>query len=270
MNPVLQFESKCYVFRANQIYMRIKLGAYSLKIKSYTAQELGLPDVSEKLIFNVYQKVFHIWYVPIFPVEKHWKILDGTTKKEVKETTPAMRSALDLKMIKKRSPLWSYTGVAIVALPVLALLIYVVYGVFDVSSNGIQKTLAKNSRISNKEILAKTPEIGDLYTFKVLNVDRVTDMNGHTTGYKSSHFSSPYDVDFFVNYISKDSVGLEYNLMEGRSDYTYGLKPEFRLSKAEVRLAAENYQDLDILEYPNREGAETKKIVGIFQIQRER
>ncbi|PRX57939.1 hypothetical protein [Flagellimonas meridianipacifica] len=249
--------------------MRLRLGSYSLKIKSYTAQELGLKNVSEKLIFNVYQKVFHIWYVPIFPVEKHWKILDGTTKKEVEETNSAMRSALDLKMLKKRSPFWSYTGLIIVALPVLFLLGYVVYGTINVSSNGISKALAKNTRISEKQKLAQTPEIGDLYTFKILSVDRVTDMNGQSAGYKSSYFSSPYDVDFFVNYISKDSVGFDHNDIEGSTNYTFGLKRQFKLAKSDIVLAAQKYQDLSILEYPNEEQAQTKKIVGIFQIQRD-
>ncbi|WP_422859191.1 hypothetical protein ACOKFD_18080 [Flagellimonas sp. S174] len=248
--------------------MRLRLGSYSLKIKSYTAQELGLRDISENLIFTIYQKVFHLWYIPIFPVEKHWKVLDGATKKEVTDTNPAMRSALDLKTLKKRSPFWSYTGLIVVALPVLFLLGYVIYGTIDVSSDGINKALAKNTRISEKKELAQTPEIGDMYTFKILNVERITDMNGQSAGYKPSYFSSPYDVDFLVNYISKDSVGFDHNHVEGRTNYTFGLRPQFKLSKSEVLLAAENYQDLQVLERPNEDGAKTKNVVGIFQIQR--
>ncbi len=248
--------------------MGIKLGSYSLKIKTFTAQELRLENVPGNLDFNIYQKVFHLWYIPVFPVEKHWKILDRTTKKEIEETTASMRSALDMKMLKKRSPVWSYSGLLILALPVLVLIGYVIFGAIDVSADGINKALAKNSRISSKETLAQTPEIGDLYTFKILSVDRVTDANGHSAGYKSSQFSAPFDVDFLVNYISKDSVGFDHNTVDGRTNYTYGLKNEFKLSKEELLLATKNYQDLKILEYPNEEGAQSKKIVGIFQIDR--
>ncbi len=248
--------------------MRLKLGSYSLKIKSFTPKELGLTDISENLKFNLYQKVFHLWYIPIFPVDKHWKIIDSTTKKEVVETDAVMRSAIDLQMLKKRSPVWSYTGLLILTLPVLALLIYIIYGAIDVSAEGINKTLAKNSRVSNKEKLVQTPEIGDLYTFKILNVEMVTDMNGQSAGFKPSYFSSPYDVDFYVNYISKDTVGFYHNRVEGSTNYTYGLKKEFKLSRRDLLLAAKNYQDLDVLERANEENSKTKDIVGIFQIQR--
>ncbi|WP_420602567.1 hypothetical protein [Flagellimonas sp.] len=247
--------------------MRIKLGTYSLKIKSFSAGELGLKG-AENLSFNIYQKVFHFWYIPIFPVEKHWKIKDKETKKEFADTTPEMRSAINLKMLKKRSPIWSYAGSIVLALPILFLLGYVIYGAVDVSAENIGKSWSKNSRISAKEDLVEIPEIDDRYTFKVIEVEAVTDMNGHIAKYQPSPYFSPQKMDFMVNYVSKDSVGFDFVEDQGFVVYGDDVKKEFRLSKKALLGAIKGYKNLNILKRPNEEGSKTKKLAGIFQIKR--
>ncbi|MEX0315887.1 MAG: hypothetical protein AB3N18_17035 [Allomuricauda sp.] len=247
--------------------MRIKLGTYSLKIKSYSSEDLNLKD-AEKLTFHIYQKVFHFWYIPIFPVEKHWKIKDKGTNKEVEDTTPEMRSAINLKMLKKRSPIWSYSGSIVLALPIIFLLGYVIYGAVDVSAENIGKSWSKNSRISAKEDLVKTPEIDDLYTFKVIEVEAVTDMNGHIAKYQPSPYFSPQKMDFKANYVSKDSVGFDFVEDQGFVVYGNDIKKEFKLSKKTLAGAIKGYKDLDMLKKPNEEGSKSKKLVGIFQIKK--
>ena len=60
--------------------MRYKFGIYSIKIKSYTNKDLDLSDDYKHLRFDLYQKMFHILFIPIFPDEKKWKVIDTATK----------------------------------------------------------------------------------------------------------------------------------------------------------------------------------------------
>lgn len=248
--------------------MRLKFGTYSVKIKTFTSKELGIANEHPGLEFNIRQKVFHFWFVPLFPVDKFWVAKRRDTKEVIAETTPKMRNAIDLKVLKQRSPLWSYSGVLVLALPLLALAGYLLYGVVGDAMDTANRNIAKNNRVDRKEALVNAPEVNDKYTFKTLDVDIVTDMNGHFVKYKPSTFSSPTKVEYVVNYISKDSIGFEFQEGSSYSDYTFGLKKEFRLSKKDLIKATKNYQDLDILKYPNEVGANTKDVVGVFEIQR--
>ncbi|MBU2903571.1 MULTISPECIES: hypothetical protein [Arenibacter] len=245
----------------------IRFGTYSFKIKSYSSNEIGLRE-SPNMTFIIYQRIFHFWYIPIYPIDKFWTINDSVTGKQITDTTPKMRSAIDLKLIKQKTPIWSYSGLLLLAIPILFLLIYAIYGSVNEIVAGSKKNIAKNNRIDLKEELVRDPQINDLYTFKTLNVDRVTDMNGHFVKYEPSYYSSPYNVDYMVNYISRDSIGFEF-LKRKSFDYAYGLKKEFRLSKKDLILATKNFQDLKVYEYQKKSNAKSKDIVGIFKISRE-
>lgn len=248
--------------------MRLKLGTYSLKIKSFTAQELGLEPSSKDLLFTIYQKVFHFWYIPIFPVEKHWKAKEVSTGKEITATTPKMRSAIDLQMLKKKSPIWSYSGSLILFLPILVVLGYVIFTAVDLSFNEINKSMDKNSRVSNKEQLVKTPQVNDLYVFKIIEVDAVTDMNGHIAKYEPNPYFAPAKVNFTVNYLAADSVGFDIQHDQDFSIYKDDVKKEFKLSKKDLAKAIQGYRDLDILNRPNVANAKSKMLTGIFKIER--
>ncbi len=245
----------------------IKFGTYSRKIKSFSAREVGLDSTHNHLIFDIRQKVFHIWFLPLFPVEKTWKVADKTTGKEILETTPKMRSAIDLKLLKQKSPIWSYTGLLIIALPILFVLGVVIYGAISDGIDGVNKSIAKNDRISLKEELVNSPQLDDHYTFKTLTLDLVTDHNGHIVKYEAN--AAPYSVNYAVVYMSKDSIGFEIIEKAKGISYAYGLKKEFRLSKKEVLLAAKGYQELKVHQYENKPGARTKDVVGVFKIKRE-
>lgn len=248
--------------------MRIKFGTYSFKIKSYSVQDLGLYGV-ENFTFNIYQKVFHFMYIPIFPVEKHWKIKDRETKKEVVDTTPEIRTAINMKMLKNRSPIWSYSGTLILSLPILFLLGYAVFGAVDITVENIDKILDKKNRISTKEDLVRLPKIDDVYTFKIIEVNAVTDMHGNIAKYEPNPYFSPEKIDYSVDYISKDSVG--FNFVEDQGHLIYGddVKKEFKLPKKELIPAVNGYRDLNVLKFPNKEKDKRKMLSGIFEIQRQ-
>jgi len=248
--------------------MRLKFGTYSVKIKSYTSKELGIENEHPDLEFTIRQKVFHFWFIPLFPVDKFWVAKHSGTKEELQETTPKMRNAIDLKILRQRSPFWSYSGVLVLALPVVVLAGYLLLDIAGDAMDSANRYTKKNSRVDQKEVLVNAPEVDDLYTFKTLDVDIVTDMNGHFVKYEPSPFSSATKVDYLVNYITKDSIGFEFIKGRKYSDFTFGLKKEFRLSKKDLILATKNYKDLDVLEYPNEPGAKTKDVVGIFEIKR--
>ncbi len=245
----------------------LKFGTYSRNIKTYSAREIGLDQEHAQMSFTIRQKVFHVWYLPLFPIEKTWKVADKTTGNEILETSPKIRSAIDLKLLKQRTPIWSYTGLLIIALPVLFVLGVVIYGAISDGIDGVNKSMAKNDRISLKEELVKAPQLDDLYTFKTLTLDLVTDHNGHIVKYEAN--TAPYSVNFSVVYMSRDSIGFEFIEKAKGLNYAYGLKKEFRLSKKEVLSAAKDYQELKVHEYENQPGARTKDVVGVFKIKRE-
>jgi hypothetical protein len=142
------------------------------------------------------------------------------------------------------------------------------YGSVEDTIDGLKLKMAKSERIDLKGQLVKNPQIDDLYTFRTLTVDKVTDANGHVVTYKSSYFSSPGKVDYIVNYISKDSVGFEFFTTKINMDFTYGLKKEFRIYKNDLILTTKKYQDLNIFKYPQEPQSASKKIVGVFKISR--
>lgn len=246
----------------------IRFGTYSLKIKSYLANEIGLNQEHAHMTFIIFQKVFHFWYLPIFPVEKFWKIKDIKNGNEITETTPKIRSAIDLKLMKQRAPLWSYSGTILIALPLFFLLLYGLYGSVNEIIGQSKNSITKNKRIDLKEEFVRNPKINDVYTFKTLDYDRVNDMNGHFVKYETSYYSAQYKVDYTVNYISRDSIGFEFLKEKKFRNYAYGLKHEFRLSKKDLIMAAKKFQDLDVFEYPNKPNAKTKSVIGVFQIDR--
>ncbi len=247
--------------------MRIRFGTYSLKVKSFSARELELPDVANQFSFNIYQKIFHFCYIPIFPVEKNGVIKRKETGKVFLESTPEMRTALNLKVLKTRSPVWSYIGLIVICVPIIFLLGLFTYRAASEATDLADKKIAKGNRIDLKSELVQSPEIDDLYIFKTLTLEAMTDMNGHFVKYEKSHFSSAYKVRYKINYLVKDSVGFEF-LKQNTYDYTYGLKKEFRISKEDLLAASKGYQDLKIQKYPSSVNATSKNVVGIFEIQR--
>lgn len=245
--------------------MWIRLGTYSIKIKSYSANELGLDTLSNDLVFNVYQKIFHFWYIPIFPAEKNAIIKKKASGNIFLDSTPEMRTALNLKLLKTKSPLWSYIGVIILCIPLLIILGYMVYNLFNMSSNQIGKALRKNERISDKEEFVESPQLEDVYTFKLLQVDAVTDMNGHIAKYTPNLFIGAEKVNYFVDYISKDSIGFKLS----GSDYLYDPRNVMRLSKKELTKAIDGYQDLDIHTDEHYKTKDAKIVSGVYKIIRD-
>ncbi|WP_158975733.1 hypothetical protein [Cellulophaga sp. L1A9] len=246
----------------------VKFGTYSLKIKSYTAKEVGLKDAHANMTFIIFQKILHFWFVPLIPVDKFWIIKDSHTGKQITETTSTMRAAIDLKLIKQRTPIWSYFGLILITLPFLVFFMFGVYLSVDKIIDEVQGDIVKNNRVDLKKELVKNPQINDLYTFKTIYLDKVTDENGYFVNYKPSHFSSSSKIDYSVNYISRDSVGFEFLKDKKYSTYTFGLKEVFRLSKKDLILATKGYRELEVYEYQKKPNSKSKEVVGVFEINR--
>jgi hypothetical protein len=95
--------------------MRIVFGLYNINIKQYKPSDLGITDESLKdYTFAVKQRIFHIFWIPIFPVKKIYALVD--------RNNVAYHATYDLKHVikqseKVRTPWYSF------ALPILAIII---------------------------------------------------------------------------------------------------------------------------------------------------
>ncbi|NJB70783.1 hypothetical protein GGR42_001245 [Saonia flava] len=249
--------------------MRIfKFGTYSIKIKSLTKNDLNLMGNYDHLDFSFHQKVFHFWYIPLFPVEKYWAIFKKGTKEKFLDSTPEIRNKLDMALLKTKSPLWSFSGTLILAFPILIGLFYVLYGTFDVSKDNFSKWRKKEERIDKKELYANDPQIGDVYTFKVLEVDPVTDVNGHIVKYEPNLYFRASSIDFELNYIALDSLGFIMLRPDEFEINKRNLKEEIKLSKKELLPALKDYRNLKILNGKFYSEKGSKLITGIFKISR--
>jgi len=250
--------------------MVIRFGTYGLKIKTINYQELGLDEQYKHLSFQLYQRVFHLMYIPIFPVDKHWKITDNRTKVFITETDAALRTQLNLKLLKTRSPIWSFSGAAILALPIILALIWVLYGTFNTSATNFTKLWEKENRVSEKNDLVKAPQIDDEYTFKIVEVEPVTDYNAQIVRYEKGSFGVSGKIIYTINYVSKDSIGFELKKSDFFISSRYKMKTIFRVSKQQLVKSAKNYTDLDLYNFGPYHSKDnlSKLVTGVFSISR--
>ena len=83
--------------------MGFKLGTYSIKLKSYNHNELALDTKYSHLEFELFQKVFHFFLIPSYPVERFWKVTNSKTG-AVETTDASLRTALNIKSLKSKIP----------------------------------------------------------------------------------------------------------------------------------------------------------------------
>ena len=249
--------------------MLIRLGTYSIKFKTFFAEDLGLGKEYKDIKVEFLQKVFHIWYVPIFPAEKHYRIKSKVTNDLIKETSASLRTAINLKLLKLKTPFWSYTGSFVVALPILLVFGWFLYNAGTELKRDFKKKQRTSARISDKEVLVANPAIGDVYTFKILEVEAVTNADGHVANYKANPYFAPETMDYELNFIKGDSLGFLRTPNQKFLMYGNKVLTEFSLAKNQTALAIKGYQDYKILAKPNVAGAKTKLLVGIFEIKKE-
>jgi len=248
----------------------IRFGTYSKTIKTLDAKSLNLPEEHNNYVFKVMQKVFHLWYIPIFPVDKYWKIADRHTGKEAIPEDPIVRNAINLRTLKTKTPLWAYTGTGILLIPVLLLLGLIIYWAADSSIAGTNKFIAKENRKADKEAFANAPLLDDLYTFKVKELEPVTDYNGQSAGYQESYWKGTDIIAYTVNYISKDSLGLSLHNDDDYFNSRFPPKQEIRIARHSLLKATKGFRDLPFYEIKYPDNPNPNKLVsGIFKITRD-
>ncbi len=244
--------------------MSFKIGTYSIKIKTYTDKDIGFDDNKKysNLIFQLYQKVFHIYFVPIFPTEKFWKIKNIVTNKDA-ETDPLLRTRLNLIELKKKSPFWSYSGSMILSLPIILLIGFVIYSLGRTEVKKINKELDKNKL--NKEIVEKIkkPNLSDTYYIKFIEMIPKKDINGKPKGFKKG------DREILkYNLISFSNDSIELILMEKPFYFTKSitLKNKVKISKQDLINISDHYKTINAYE-TIKEKSEIKA-EAIFSIDR--
>mgnify|MGYP000023111474 CR=1 FL=1 len=146
--------------------MRIFFGSYLSKIKTYELEDLNISEEEySDYTFIAYVKVFHLIGIPLFPLDKTWKIRNHFGNIiDITDTT--LRHKLNLVLLKMKYPLWTYFGSVVLALPFIFLTINLMFSLFDTNKELTEYEMQKSrkERIINK---IGNPSIGDTYSFVV-------------------------------------------------------------------------------------------------------
>lgn len=128
--------------------MRIVFGLYNINIKHYKPSDLGLIDESIKeYTFAVKQRIFHIFWIPFFPVKRVYTIID--------RHNVAYHASPELTHILKqsgrhRTPWYSF------ALPILAI---VIVGGMLISETLVQHRYKVNEDLRKSNFIEYTSEL---------------------------------------------------------------------------------------------------------------
>lgn len=96
--------------------MTILFGWNRFRLKSFTFQELNLPELEQfpNATFQVAQSYFHLFYIPVFPMGKRY---DLVMDKQLYHVPPSLMKMVDPEQIKVRGKWYAWS------LPILILLI---------------------------------------------------------------------------------------------------------------------------------------------------
>lgn len=93
--------------------MTVVFGTYSIKQKSYSYEDLGIKDVGNEIVsIEVRQKMFHVFWIPVFPVGKVYAFRKNNTLYELPE------QLIELIKSKEKIPVAWYSF----ALPILVMI----------------------------------------------------------------------------------------------------------------------------------------------------
>lgn len=97
--------------------MTILFGWNRFRLKSYTFQELNLPELEQfpNATFQVAQSYFHLFYIPVFPMGKRY---DLVMDKQLYHVPPSLMKMVDPEQIKVRGKWYAWS------LPIAILLIF--------------------------------------------------------------------------------------------------------------------------------------------------
>lgn len=96
--------------------MKIVFGWNRFKLKSFTFQELNLPELEQfpNATIRVAQSYFHIFWIPVFPMGKRY---DLEMNKEIYHVPPSLMKLIDEEQINVRGKWYAWS------LPILAVVI---------------------------------------------------------------------------------------------------------------------------------------------------
>lgn len=88
--------------------MRIVFGWNRIKLKSFTFQELNLPELEQfpNATIQVAQSYFHIFWIPVFPMGKRY---DLVMNKELYHIPPSLMKLIDPEQIKVRGKWYAWS-----------------------------------------------------------------------------------------------------------------------------------------------------------------
>ena len=97
--------------------MTILFGWNRFRLKSFTFQELNLPELEQfpNATFQVAQSYFHLFYIPVFPMGKRY---DLVMAKQLYHVPPSLMKMVDPEQIKTRGKWYAWS------LPIAVLLIF--------------------------------------------------------------------------------------------------------------------------------------------------
>lgn len=214
--------------------MTIFFGYYSIKIKT-----INLPEGK----FGIYQRVYHLMFIPFFPKDQLWKPLNLHRETALNSDT---RHRLNVIELRTKTPIWTYSGIGMI---ITAVLIPLLVAIFSWIGNESTKKIESFTRKNHNAELIETPQLGDIYHFKVYLVKPIKSPNGSIVKYEKVRFIFN-EVSYSLSSKSNEKVSLKaLSIKEFNADHDYykvALKDEFTINKSFLKKLNENYKELRI------------------------
>ena len=220
--------------------MSIVFGWYSFKIKTYTPEELGLENENnEHVTFEVRQKCFHLFWIPVFGLE----IIYGLRKNDVLYELPYEYIQLINSKEEIKSPWYTYLLLLIGGVVLVWAVIMQMYSNYQYTQKKEREHEQLISQIDNR---LNHLEVGnymhiknlidystdDTY-LKIISVDgeqigfvsmQVTGDDNDNTYYIQKYYNAHYhELDTFTASLGdfKQMVCADYDVYHGYDDFGY-------------------------------------------------
>ena len=230
--------------------MVIFYGRYSIRTKTYTHQELNLPAEYSHLKFQLYQNFFFLFFIPVFPITKFWKVKNNTTDKEV-GTDAQLRTLLNKAEARIKTPYWAYTGFIILMIPVLLLIGLLITNMTKEVSRSVGRGFEsvekrkENDKLNEETVaLIKSAANKDTYHIKMIEMIPKINVAGRREGFKRGERA---ELTYTLSGSSEDSVVLQLS----KHDYHWDkvvLKKEVTVAKQDLINIAGSYKTLYLYE----------------------
>lgn len=169
---------------------------------------------------HVFQKYAHVFWIPFFPLERNGVSQCDKCKQILKEDQmpDALRGSYYRLKKQTKTPVWIFSGLALVAIIITSVIIY------------------SNYRYDKNVDLVQAPQKGDIYEMKM--------HNGFYTVFKVSEVAKDSVFLFIGNYESNKTSGLMEILMKGNEAFSSDL---YGYSRKELKAMLARGDIYDIL-----------------------